>query len=54
MDGVVSVVDATEIIKANVDLIILTNEQKALANHDGNGVINVMDATSIQKMIAGI
>lgn len=51
LDGVVSVIDATDILKYNVDLITFTDEQKALADFDQNGTINVSDASEIQRAI---
>lgn len=51
LDGVVSVTDATDILKYNVDLITFTDEQKALADFDQNGTINVSDASEIQRAI---
>ena len=52
LDGVVSITDATDILKYNVDLITFTDEQKALADFDQNGTINVSDASEIQRAIA--
>lgn len=51
LDGVVSVIDATDILKYNVELITFTDEQKALADFDQNGTINVSDASEIQRAI---
>ena len=51
LDGVISVTDATDILKYNVDLITFTDEQKALADFDQNGTINVSDASEIQRAI---
>lgn len=51
LDGKITVADATEILKANVDLVTLTDEQKKLADFDGNGVINVIDASELQRAI---
>ena len=53
LDGVISVADATLIMKSNVGLEELTDQQLELADYDGNGVVNVMDATELQKMLAG-
>ena len=53
LDGVISVADATLIMKSNVGLEELTDYQLELADYDGNGAVNVMDATEIQKKIAG-
>ena len=50
-DGKITVSDATEILKFNVDLVTFTDEQKALADFDQNGVINVMDASELQRAI---
>ncbi|HCI60714.1 MAG TPA: hypothetical protein DE313_07890 [Ruminococcus sp.] len=51
LDGKITVADSTMILKANVDLITLTDEQKKLADFDQNGFINVIDATEIQRAI---
>lgn len=51
-DGKITVADATDILKANVDLITLTDEQKKLADFDRNGVVNVIDASELQRAIA--
>lgn len=51
LDGKITVADATEILKANVDLVTLTDEQKKLADFDGNGVVNVIDASEVQRSI---
>ncbi|MEE0868712.1 MAG: dockerin type I repeat-containing protein [Ruminococcus sp.] len=51
LDGKITVADATEILKANVDLVALTDEQKKLADFDGNGVVNVIDASELQRAI---
>ncbi len=53
-DGVVNVNDATDILKANVGIITLTDEQTKLADLDGNGRINVTDATIVMKMAVGL
>lgn len=54
LDGKITVADATEILKANVDLVTLTDEQKKLADFDGNGVVNVVDASEIQRSIVNL
>ncbi|MGN0449607.1 MAG: dockerin type I repeat-containing protein [Ruminococcus sp.] len=51
LDGKITVADATMILKANVDLVTLTDEQKKLADFDGNGVVNVIDASELQRAI---
>lgn len=51
LDGKITVTDATEILKANVDLVKLTDEQKKLADFDQNGVVNVIDASELQRAI---
>ncbi len=53
-DGVVNVTDATDIMKANVGIITLTDEQTKLADLDGNGIINISDATIVMKMAVGL
>lgn len=51
LDGKITIADSTMILKANVDLITLTDEQKKLADFDQNGFVNVIDATEIQRAI---
>ena len=51
LDGKITVADATEILKANVDLVTFTDEQKKLADFDQNGVVNVIDASELQRAI---
>lgn len=51
LDGKITVADATMVLKANVDLVTLTDEQKKLADFDQNGVVNVMDASELQRAI---
>lgn len=54
LDGVVSVLDATQIQKYLAGSEDLSAVQKLNADVDGNGVISVTDATAIQKKIAGL
>ena len=51
LDGKITVADATEILKANVDLVTFTDEQKKIADFDQNGVVNVIDASELQRAI---
>ena len=51
LDGTVSVTDATEILKYNVELVAFTDEQKELADFDKNGIINVADVSELQRSI---
>ncbi|MGN1432942.1 MAG: dockerin type I repeat-containing protein [Ruminococcus sp.] len=51
LDGIVNVTDATDILKYNVELLTFNDEQKALADFDGNGIINVSDVSELQRAI---
>jgi hypothetical protein len=53
-DGVISIIDATELQKYLAGLITLTDEQLLLADTDADGSISIKDATEIQKYLAGI
>ena len=50
-DKRLSIRDATYIQYSILELIVLTDEQKALADFDLNGEINILDATKIQKVL---
>ncbi len=52
-DGAVTVNDATEIQKASIGLVELSNDQLKCADVNGNGIISITDVTLIQKFIAG-
>ncbi len=52
-DGTVTVNDATEIQKASIGLVELSNDQLKCADVNGNGIISITDVTLIQKYIAG-
>ena len=53
-DGIISILDATNIQKQLVGLYDFTNEQRRNADVNGDGVINVLDATHIQKYLVGL
>lgn len=53
-DGVISVLDATELQKHLAGLVTLSDEQLAFADTNGDGKVTVLDATAIQKYIAGL
>ncbi|MCH5304236.1 MAG: starch-binding protein [Ruminococcus sp.] len=53
-DNSVNISDVTLIQKYLVDLIAFDNEQKALADYDGDGRQSIKDATKIQYAIAKI
>lgn len=53
-DGVISVLDATELQKYLVGLASLSDEQLAVADTNGDKVISILDATQIQKYIVGL
>ena len=46
--------DATDIQKYLSEIITLTNSQKSKADVNNDGILNVADATEIQKYLAGI
>ncbi len=52
LDGVISVMDATEIQLAIAKRKTLTDEQKQFADTDFDGEISIMDATAIQLYVA--
>lgn len=51
LDGKITVADATLILKANVELVTFTDEQKMLADFDRNGIVNVTDVSELQRAI---
>lgn len=51
LDNSVTVADATLLQKYVVGIATLTDDQKLLADCNGDGVINVRDATYIQKLL---
>ncbi len=53
LDGTITIVDATMIMKANVGMEVLTEQQTKLADFNKDGFVNVVDATEIQKKLAG-
>ncbi len=53
-DGMVTVVDVTDILKYAVEIIDFSGTQKMAADVDGDGYVTVKDATTIQKAIAGL
>ena len=53
-DGMVTVVDVTDVLKYAVEIIDFSGTQKMAADVDGDGYITVKDATTIQKAIAGL
>ena len=52
MDGVVTVMDVTVLQRANVKMITLTDDQKTVADVDGDNTIDAVDATKIQRYLA--
>ena len=48
-----TVVDATLIQKAGINLISFTGLQKQLADVDGDGKVTILDVTCVQKYLAG-
>lgn len=53
-DGVVSIVDVTEILKATANIVDFTSTQAKVADVDHDGKVSVKDATMIQKYLAGL
>lgn len=53
-DGVISILDATEIQKYLASLSKLNENQIILADFNKDGIISIIDATEIQKYIAGL
>ncbi len=54
MDGVLSVLDATEIQMYKAEFFILSEKQMKAADFDGDGEVSVMDATAIQFELANL
>lgn len=52
-DGIINIVDVTEIQKQAAGKGNLTAEQLVVADYNGDGMVNVMDATEIQKTMVG-
>ena len=53
-DGVLSIIDATEIQKYLAGLVDFTDSEMAVADYNGDGVVSIIDATDIQKVLAGL
>ncbi len=53
-DGVVSILDATEIQKYLVSMVEFNVIQKSVADANGDGVVSILDATEIQKYLVGL
>ena len=53
-DGKINVKDTTIVQKYLVKIFDLTDEQKSLADFNGELTVSVSDVTAIQKWIAGI
>ena len=51
-DGNITISDVTMIQRAAADLVQLTSGQKSLADVNGDGVVDVIDATCLQKFLA--
>ncbi len=52
-DGVVSILDATEIQLYLVRVAQLSDDSRRCADVDGDGDITILDVTSIQKFLVG-
>lgn len=53
-DGIINILDATNIQKYLANLIELTDEQKALADIDKDGILTIIDSSQIRKYLAGL
>lgn len=53
-DGVINVVDATEIQKYLAGLVTFNDTQMKAADYNGDSNVSIIDATNIQKMLAGL
>lgn len=53
-DGVVNIIDATEIQKAVSGITSFSEESTQVADVNGDGVVNISDATMIQKYCVGL
>lgn len=51
-DGVISIVDATDLQKYLANIINFDDEQLAVADTNGDGSVSIADATQIQKYLA--
>lgn len=52
LDGRVTVLDVTYVQKERAGLVVFTDDQVKRANVDGNDILNIMDASCIQKYLA--
>lgn len=53
-DGIINIIDATEIQKYYANDIALTPVQKIIGDVNDDGIVNILDATEIQKNISEI
>lgn len=53
-DGEITVIDATLVQKAVVNLTKLSTKQKICADANEDGIISVLDATDIQQIVVGL
>ena len=53
MNGTVNISDATLIQQYAVSIKELSDYQLSLADVNGDGVVNVLDATEIQRILVG-
>ena len=53
-DGVISIMDSTEIQKYLADLTTLTDTQLKAGDVNGDGMVSVIDATDIQKYLSDL
>ncbi len=51
-DGIVSIIDSTEIQKYLAEITTLTDTQLKAGDVNGDGIVSVMDATDIQKYLS--
>ena len=53
-DGIVNVIDATEIQKYLAGLVDFNDTQMKTADYNGDSTVSIIDATDIQKKLAGL
>lgn len=53
-DGVISIIDATEIQKYLAGLVEFTSTEMEASDFNNDGVVSIIDATQIQKVLAGL
>ena len=54
VDGLVTIVDATEVQKGLASIATLSDNQKISSDVNGDGEVTIVDARIMQKYIAGL